>query len=96
MICPKCKELGLRSRVYPGMSMVTAMFFRPFYDEDGELHNHDNNIRTTEYSCSNRHRWVEYSYGKCWCGWNGGEARIEMLDDIEPIEEVEISKGKEG
>lgn len=69
MICPECKEQGLKSKVYPGMSMTTAMFCQPFYDEEGNLHHHDFNTTTTEYSCSNGHHWTEKSSGECWCGW---------------------------
>ena len=69
MICPECKRQGLKSRVYVGTSSVTLMYSAPFYDEEGKYHDHDPNTRTTSYSCSNGHKWVESSCGSCWCGW---------------------------
>lgn len=71
MICPECKKQGLKSKVYPSMSWTTAMYFPPFYDEEGNLHHHDGNTTTTDYHCSNGHEWVENHEGKCWCGWDG-------------------------
>ena len=57
MICEQCKDEGKRSKVYPGMSYVTALGWQPFYDEDGNFVNDDPNITTTTYRCSNSHRW---------------------------------------
>ena len=68
-ICPQCKEVGLKSTVYPGIT--TAMYCQPFYDEDGNFHDHGDNTATSEYSCSNGHKWTESPKGKCWCGWDG-------------------------
>jgi len=68
MICPKCKELGLKSKVFVGMSTSTLMYFAPYYDyydEDGNYHYDDPNIHTTGYSCSNGHKFrTETQYGK--------------------------------
>ena len=69
MICPTCKKEGKKSKVYPGMGTSTLLFCPPFYDEDGKYHNHDSNRHTTEYSCSNGHKWAEENHGSCWCGW---------------------------
>lgn len=69
MICPKCKKEGKKSRVYPGMGTSTLLFCPPFYDEEGKYHNHDSNTTTTEYKCSNGHKWTERTSGSCWCGW---------------------------
>ena len=69
MICSECKEQGLKSKVYPGTSSATLMWCPPFYDEEGNFHNHDANTITSEYSCSNGHSWTESSHGTCWCGW---------------------------
>jgi len=71
MICPECKKSGLKSTVYPHGSSTTLMYCQPFYDEDGNFHYHDFNTTTTDYSCSNGHRWSESHKGKCWCGWDG-------------------------
>jgi hypothetical protein len=48
---------------------TTCLYYAPFYDEDGERHHHDGNIRTMGYRCSNSHRWEEKSVASCWCGW---------------------------
>ena len=59
MICPQCKKLGKRSRVYCGVSIVTCIGYTPYYDEDGNYHQNDPNKTTTEYSCSHGHFWSE-------------------------------------
>ena len=64
MICPQCKKLGKKSRVYCGISTVTCIGFIPYYDEDGHYHHNDPNKTTTEYACSNGHHWVETTGGK--------------------------------
>lgn len=69
MKCPQCVKEGKKSKVYPGVSMTTAMWCPPFYDEEGNYHHHDSNVTTTEYSCSNGHKWTEKTSGSCWCGW---------------------------
>ena len=69
MICQKCKEQGLKSKVYSGGGSTTLMYCPPFYDEDGHYHCHDSNTTTAEYSCSNGHTWTEHHRGTCWCGW---------------------------
>jgi hypothetical protein len=50
-----------------GMSMTTLMYCAPFYDEAGRFHSHNPNTTTTQYSCSNGHRWSESVKPKCWC-----------------------------
>ncbi len=67
--CPGCKKQGLKSKVYPGLSSTTLAYYPPFYDEEGNYHNHDGNTTTTEYTCSNGHKWTEETTGSCWCGW---------------------------
>lgn len=59
------------------MSMTTAMYCQPFYDEDGKYHHHDANTTTTEYRCSNGHQWTERTTGNCWCGWPNKEVSDE-------------------
>ena len=59
MICERCREQGERSKVYIGATSKTAMFSRPYYDEDGKLRLNDPNIRTTEMECTNVHRFVK-------------------------------------
>lgn len=70
MICPKCKKLGKKSTVYPGIASTTLLYCQPFYDEEGNYHDHDCNTTTTTYRCSNGHEWMESHEGKCWCGWS--------------------------
>ena len=72
MICPECKKEGKKSQVYPGMSTVTAMYFQPYYDEEGRYHHHDGNHQSTSYSCSNGHDWMEDAPNSCpepTCNW---------------------------
>jgi hypothetical protein len=69
MICETCKAEGKTSKVYGGMGTVTCAYYQPYYDEQGEYHNHDANIKTSGYSCSNGHSWTVQSTGSCWCGW---------------------------
>jgi len=69
MICPECGKARLQSRVYIGVSSTTLAYSPPFYDEEGRYHDHDPNIRTTQYECSNGHQWAETTRPSCWCGW---------------------------
>ncbi len=70
MICPECKEQGLKSTVHGGgAGMTTLKYCPPYYDEDGKFHSHDSNITTSNWSCSNGHRFTIKSSGSCWCGW---------------------------
>lgn len=79
MFCKECKKLGLKSKVYPGLSSVTLLYCPPFYDEEGNYHDHDSNTTTTEYSCSNGHKWTEETTGSCWCGWPEKKTQIEEI-----------------
>ncbi len=69
MICPQCKKEGKKSKVYVSMGTSTLLFCPPLYDEDGKYHDHDSNITTQEYTCSNGHKWATETHGSCWCGW---------------------------
>ncbi len=70
MKCPQCVEQGIKSRVMPGSGEVTLAYYSPFYDEEGTYHNHDANVTTTQYTCSNGHSWVCKSTGSCSnCDW---------------------------
>lgn len=61
MICEECKAQNLTSNVYPGVSTSTLMWCQPFYDEKGVYHDHDRNTSTTDYRCSNGHKWTKKS-----------------------------------
>ena len=65
MICPVCKEKGLKSTLVPGMCMTTCMYCPPYYDESGNYHSHDSNITTSEYHCSNNHFFSIKRTGSC-------------------------------
>lgn len=73
MICQKCKEQGLKSRVTGGVGSITCVYYAPYYDEEGVYHSHDGNRASASYQCSNGHRWSQSSYGFCpapGCDWN--------------------------
>lgn len=72
MKCPICEELKLESTIRGGNSCwKTAVYYPLSFDSKGKEHNHDKNIVTYAYECSNHHVWNEEFEGKtCWCGWN--------------------------
>lgn len=57
MFCIYCIEEGKESVVYPGSTWGTMMASVPYYDKNGVYHDHGPNTYTTDYSCSNGHRW---------------------------------------
>jgi hypothetical protein len=65
MFCKECKAENKKSKVYVGSQTTTLLGWFPYYDEDGEFHNHDPNTITTNYSCSNGHIWSEKTKSKC-------------------------------
>ena len=74
MKCPTCEEQGTRSRVDMGQRFMTLMGHSPYYDEDGQYHNHDPNTMTIGYGCSHGHHWEEKPRMVCpafGCRWNG-------------------------
>jgi hypothetical protein len=73
MICSECQKEGKKSRVTGGAGATTCMYFAPYWDEEGRQHDHDGNITTYSYSCSNGHVWTEQKTGSCWCGWGAKE-----------------------
>lgn len=77
VFCPECQRLGGKSKVLVGASDRTLLWSTPYYDEDGQYHNHDSNITTTVYTCSKGHEFIRKSKVlPCWCGWP---------DELEPI-----------
>lgn len=58
MKCEECIKKGRISKVYIGMSSVTAVYCQPYYDENGVYKCDDCNTTTTEYTCSNGHRFI--------------------------------------
>lgn len=85
MICEKCKQAGLASRVYPPTaSVVTCMSHQPFYDEAGAYHSHDPNRRSEAWSCSNGHRWrhtYQRACPKTDCAWNATRRDETVWED---------------
>jgi hypothetical protein len=83
MICPKCKELSLKSSISVGASYTTAMYCPPYYDEQGVFHSHDMNTNTTHYSCSNGHHFYISNIGRCLgCDFGKDNERITVLEDV--------------
>lgn len=65
MICTQCKEKGLSSKISIGNSQTTCLGSLPSYDENGVYHSNDPNTTTTNYECSNGHKWSEiYKHSK--------------------------------
>ena len=73
MICPVCKEAGLKSTVTEGGTSETLVGYFPFYDEEGKHHDHNDNCRITSFKCSRGHRFSHRPQRTCWCGWKGKE-----------------------
>ncbi len=79
--CPFCNDEGLKSTVnLPGSSVSTAMMPHRFYDEDGRFHHHGGNTITSEYRCSQGHRWLESSKGGCKTCGDEDKVIVRRLD----------------
>lgn len=80
MKCPQCIQENKTSTVAIWGSMTTAMYYTPYYDKDGKYHHHDGNTITTDYRCSNGHKWMENSKRECpTCGkWWESENKQKM------------------
>ena len=65
MKCPECEASDKRSTVVVGPTVTTLMAGYEYYDEDGKYHSHDPNTHTTQYCCSNGHRWAEDRKSLC-------------------------------
>lgn len=80
MKCPFCEEEGKKSRLTIGMGGSTLLGFSNHYDEDGLWHNHDPNTHSTNFACSNGHRFVKMEKRRCVsCDFGVEEPRIELL-----------------
>lgn len=56
--CPLCVAAGERSIVQDlGTRMTLLGGQTPWYDEDGDYHDHDPNWRRQSFSCSKGHAW---------------------------------------
>jgi len=59
MKCIQCIKEGKKSKVFIGTTTSTLVYAQPYYDEDGNfVQPPDPNTHTTEYSCSNGHKWT--------------------------------------
>ncbi len=81
MICTKCRDSGQRSIIHILGTKQTQVPRDVFFDEDGEEHNHNPNIVTTQYRCSNGHRFEERSSWQCHCGWMKLKAVIVFVGE---------------
>ena len=63
--CPKCKELGLTSKIFLYGGTSTLLGHSAFYDESGDLHLHDPNWFTQGAECSNKHKLVISKLNPC-------------------------------
>jgi hypothetical protein len=82
--CPRCQKDGLKSKVFAGGSMSTAMAGGEiFWDEEGVYHFHETNTIISTYQCSLGHRWLERRTPRCpapGCDWMDEPPRIEMVE----------------
>lgn len=81
MICPRCTELGNKSRVDLQQFATTLMGGDEIYwDENGKKHIHHVNHSGRAYRCSNGHEWTEDE--RCehcaWVvrGWNNWTPKV--------------------
>lgn len=64
--CEECEKEGKKpERIYPGSTSVTDMGYAPYWDNEGNYHEHDPNVRVTGFSCSNEHRWTQNTDKPC-------------------------------
>ena len=74
MKCPICVDKKMKSCVYNLGSYSTSVAYTPYYDEEGEYHDHDGNWNTQNFSCSMGHKWSETSRRSCpSCDWGKDE-----------------------
>ncbi len=81
IICPVCKEQGIKSQVRTTNVMTTLMWYGTFYDEDGGMHSHDDNSRTTIGHCTNGHKFHYRYENNCWCGWKGKTEEYRIINE---------------
>jgi hypothetical protein len=83
MICPVCKESGLKSTVWDSGTSSTLLGWMPYFDEEGKKHSHDPNRCSTVYTCSQGHRFVHRYHIACpTCG---------VVSDLEEFEVIRKS-----
>ena len=83
MICSECARLGKKSQIRTSPSVTTLMGVEQYYDERGFFHNHDPNITTILWQCSNGHAGRKLMNNKCsYCDYGNPESMI--VDVPEP------------
>lgn len=76
MKCRECEKENKTSRLtVSGPASATLLYFEPYYDEEGKYHNHDSNIITTGFSCSNGHEYTVKYLMPCQSCNFGGEIK---------------------
>ena len=81
MICPVCEKEGKLSQVNVGLSMVTLAGHIPYYDEKGLYHDHDPNYTTTEFNCSNGHKFTKSYKSVCPnCNYGSNKEKIQIIE----------------
>lgn len=81
MICEKCKEEGLTSKVYTESMAHYCMAWEPYYDEQGVFHSHDVNHNGSLYRCSRGHVFHVNNIPTCPaknCDWNKDKFSLEQ------------------
>lgn len=97
MFCPKCQEENTKSTLQLSGGSMTLMCNQPFYDVNGHYHNHDPNIFTQNWSCSNGHGGDIKSSHSCYvpgCNFKGMGPIISVNPNYhEPAYIVTLSNG---
>jgi hypothetical protein len=72
---------GRKSRVsVSGSSTTSGGSPRPYWDEEGVYHIHENNATTTSFFCTNGHAWNAKSFPPCpGCGVMRGPTEIVWM-----------------
>lgn len=69
VLCPECEKTGEKSIVYTHGISSTLMGWKPYYDQNGDYHDHDPNKKSEHFTCSKGHIFdIDHTH-KCWCGW---------------------------
>lgn len=90
IICPVCKEAGLKSTVELSSGMPGSS--NSFYDEQGKHHCHDETGWTREFRCSNGHTGKVVMYWFCWvpgCPFQDDRTTIVADPPPEPVVQPE-------
>lgn len=74
MKCPHCIKNETKSTLSVKKGVPISGEVTRYWDEDGNLHVHDETIYVDVFSCSNNHHWVTEQKSRCpcqiGCAWN--------------------------